>query len=258
MTQLRVALFQTDPIWQIPEKNMQRLAQQMQQVGDCDLMVLPEMFTAGFGSDAKQFAEECHGPTYQWLKAQAAKHSCAICGSFSVHVENGVANRLVWCHADGNTHHYDKRHLFRMAGEHKRYISGSEKLLLNYCGWRINPQICYDLRFPVWCRNRSDFDLQIFVANWPAARRHAWRTLLQARAIENQAYVIGVNRTGVDGKGLEYSGDSLIVDPMGEIVVDANDKPGVFTATLDLACVQNHREQFPTHLDADKFEIHYD
>ena len=132
-----------------------------------------------------------------------------------------------------------------MAGEHRRYTSGKNKLLVEYQGWRVNPQICYDLRFPVWCRSRNDFDLQIFVANWPGPRRLAWRTLLQARAIENQAYVIGVNRTGTDGKGLHYTGDSLVIAPDGEIILDAGDRAGVFSTELDLNRVREWREAFP-------------
>lgn len=255
MSTLHVALLQTDPQWQAPEHNRQHLAQQLSQLNNCDLIVLPEMFTAGFGSDPKQFSEPPHGTTFQWLQQQANTYRSAICGSYGVDVEHGVANRLVWCEPDGIHHHYDKRHLFRMAGEHTRYVSGDKRLIIPFRQWRINPQVCYDLRFPVWCRNQHDYDLQIFVANWPAARRHAWRTLLQARAIENQAYVIGVNRTGVDGKGLEYSGDSLIVSPQGDIVLDGKDQPGIYTATLDLQRVNAFRESFPAHQDADIFEI---
>lgn len=258
MSTFRVALLQTDPLWQDPEYNRQQIAQQIAQAPGIDLIVLPEMFTAGFGSEPRQFSEPPQGNTFQWLQQQAANTNSAICGSYGVNVTQGVANRFVWCEPDGKHYFYDKRHLFRMAGEHTRYVSGTERLVLQYRDWRINPQICYDLRFPVWCRNQHDYDVQIFVANWPGARRHAWRTLLQARAIENQAYVIGVNRTGVDGKGLEYTGDSLVVSPEGDIVVDAKDKAGLYTTTLDIEHVRSFRERFPAHQDADAFEIRLD
>lgn len=255
MSTLRVALFQTDPIWQDPSANRDLLAKQLNELTPCDLVVLPEMFTAGFGSDPKRFSEPADGETFQWLTRHSETHKTAICGSYGVDVGDKVANRLVWCHPSQQTAFYDKRHLFRMAGEHRRYTSGKNKLLVEYQGWRVNPQICYDLRFPVWCRSRNDFDLQIFVANWPGPRRLAWRTLLQARAIENQAYVIGVNRTGTDGKGLHYTGDSLVIAPDGEIILDAGDRAGVFSTELDLNRVREWREAFPAHLDADDFYI---
>lgn len=255
MTTLRLALVQSDPIWQDPSANRQRLAEQLADLTPTDLVILPEMFTAGFGSDPKRFSEPSDGETRQWLQQLSKQHNIAICGSYGVDVGDKVANRLVWCQPDQQTAFYDKRHLFRMAGEHTRYVSGKDKLLLNYLGWRINPQVCYDLRFPVWCRSRNDFDLQIFVANWPGARRLAWRTLLQARAIENQAYVIGVNRTGTDGKGLHYTGDSLVIAPDGEIVLDAGDRAGVYCTDIDLNRVREWRETFPAHLDADDFSI---
>ncbi len=258
MSQLRVTLLQTDPVWQAPEENRQRLAKQLADVPDCDLIVLPEMFTAGFGSDPKHYSEAPDGETFRWMMDIAAQRQSAICGSYGVDIGDSVGNRLVWCEPDGSHTYYDKRHLFRMAGEHRRYISGRDRLLVNYRGWRINPQVCYDLRFPVWCRNRGDYDLQIFVANWPGTRRHAWRTLLQARAIENQAYVIGVNRTGPDPKGQVYTGDSLVVSPEGDILMDAGDVAGTYSATLDLTALQDCRERFPVHLDADTFEITFD
>jgi len=256
MSKLCVALLQNDPVWQQPTVNRERIATLCSQhASTLDLIVLPEMFSAGFGSDPKLFAEPADGETYQWMQNLAQKLDCAICGSYAVLKGDKAVNRLLWVYPDGNTEHYDKRHLFRMANEHHRYHPGAERVTINYLGWRINLQVCYDLRFPVWCRNQNDFDLQIFVANWPAARRHPWRTLLQARAIENLAYVIGVNRTGTDGKGLLYSGDSMVIAGNGDITLDAQDQAGLFQATLDLEDLYSFRQTFPAHLDADNFTL---
>jgi omega-amidase len=253
---LTVALFQNDPIWQNPELNKELIATHCRaSCNDCDLIVLPEMFTAGFGNDPKQFAESADGPTKDWMISLAQELNLAICGSYAVLLDNKAVNRLLWAFPDGTTTYYDKRHLFRMANEHHRYHSGHDRVTVDYRGWRINLQVCYDLRFPVWCRNKNDFDLQIFVANWPSSRQLAWRTLLQARAIENLAYVIGVNRTGTDGKGLHYSGDSMIVNGQGDIVLDASMTAGIYKATIDLTTLQTFRDSFPAHLDADQFVL---
>lgn len=256
MQQLRVSLVQTDPVWQQPNINLQHIADQCRlKCQNTDLIVLPEMFSAGFGTDPKLFAEPPEGKTYQWMTTLAVELNTAICGSYAVLLGDKSVNRMLWVYPDGTSVHYDKRHLFRMMNEHTRYHSGNERVTIDYLGWRINLQVCYDLRFPVWCRNRNDFDLQLFVANWPNARRHPWRTLLQARAMENLAYVIGVNRTGLDGKGLQYSGDSMVVNPNGDIALDCHATADIYHHTLSMENLLAFREQFPAHLDADDFTL---
>ncbi len=262
LNDLRVTIVQPDSLWQQPEANRRLLAERIRQHQQCqpaDLVVLPEMFTAGFSMNVKEVAEAANGPTLAWMQELAADTGAVICGSYAVDIDPQGAlppvNRMQWVTPDGGHHFYDKRHLFRMGGEHKRYQAGSDKLLVEWKGWRICPLVCYDLRFPVWCRNRDDFDLQIFVANWPAARAYHWRQLLIARAIENQACVIGVNRVGVDGNGLAYSGDSLVVDAQGALQIDAGAEEGLFTTLLSAEALRHYRQRFPAWLDADDFQL---
>ena len=190
-----------------------------------DLIVLPEMFTTGFSMNALANAEEPGGATQQWMQQLAQRHDCAVTGSIAVRADGGVYNRMLFATPHGVTH-YDKRHLFRMAGEDERYLPGIERVIVAWRDWRILLQVCYDLRFPVFSRNREDYDLALYVANWPAPRRHHWRQLLIARAIENLACVVGVNRIGADAKGHEYSGDSLAVAADGKILLDAQSENG--------------------------------
>jgi len=259
MQNLKISLIQTPLDWQQPESNRIRLAGLMAPLaGQTDLVVLPEMFTTGFTMAPDEVAEPMSGPTLAWLKEQAATLGAAVCGSVVIE-DQGYRNRFLFVTPDGTVEHYDKRHLFRMANEHQYYRAGDVRTVIEYKGWRILPQVCYDLRFPVWCRNRDDYDLMLCVANWPSPRRHAWRTLLLARAIENQCYVAGVNRVGEDGKGLEYSGDSLLVDFKGQALLDA---PGgeafVKTGTLNAEDLQQFRHNFPAWQDADAFGIFSD
>jgi predicted amidohydrolase len=255
---LRVALAQCPLRWEDASGNRTDFAALLAPlVGKVDLVVLPEMFTTGFTMQPAALAEPPEGDTAQWLRGQARALDAAITGSV-VCVEGGRHyNRLLWCTPDGATRHYDKRHLFRMAGEHERYTPGSDGLVVSWRGARIAPLVCYDLRFPVFSRRRPgyDYDVLVYVANWPAPRREAWRALLVARAIENQCYVIGVNRIGTDGKGLEYSGDSLVADPRGRLLADPGAEPGLAFATLDLAALRDFRDRFPAHLDADRFTL---
>ncbi|MET0290893.1 MAG: amidohydrolase [Steroidobacteraceae bacterium] len=222
-----------------------------------DLIVLPEMFTSGFTMTPAEVAEEPGGETERWLLAQARRWNSAITGSHVCRVDDRYYNRLLWVTPDGAIAHYDKRHLFRMAGEHERYAAGDGLRVVEWRGLRFALQVCYDLRFPVWSRRRPgyDYDALVYVANWPSPRRSAWRALLIARAIENQACVLGVNRIGTDAKGLDYSGDSLAVDPRGNLLVDAAAADGLHLATLDAAAVHEFRERFPAHLDADRFTL---
>jgi predicted amidohydrolase len=255
MRNLNVGLIQCQLAWERPDDNRDQLGKLLARCEKpCDLIVLPEMFTTGFSMNALANAETPGGPTEQWLLAKARELDCALTGSIAVQADGGVYNRMLFATPDG-VQHYDKRHLFRMAGEHKRYQPGAERVIVAWRDWRINLQVCYDLRFPVFCRNREDYDLMLFVANWPAKRRLHWRQLLIARAIENQACVVGVNRVGSDANGLTYSGDSLAVAGDGEILLDLEGREETARVTLDGAALQTYRESFPCHLDADGFTL---
>ncbi len=265
MSDLRVTLVQCDLRWEDPEANCRMLEETLGDLGqaDTDLIVLPEMFATGFTMNSREMAEPmAESRSVAWLKEQAHRRGCVVTGSVAV-VENGdYFNRLVWARPDGSLATYDKRHLFRMAGEHERYAGGTARLIVDLKGWRICPQVCYDLRFPVWLRNRwsqeaqrFDYDLLVFVANWPAPRRHAWSTLLRARAIENLGYCIGVNRVGTDGNDLPYAGDSIALDFLGQPLVELGAQEQVVTVTLDPAALAAHRERFPAWMDADAFTL---
>ena len=264
MNDLRISLVQGDTRWHDPAANREHYAALLAPLaGHTDLVVLPETFTSGFSNDAIFRAEGMDGPSVAWMREQARLLDAAVTGSVQLRVGEDVFNRLLWATPDGELRHYDKRHLFRYAGEHQRYAAGSERLCVEWKGWRINPQVCYDLRFPVFCRNRfdverqgqMDFDLQIFVANWPSARAHAWRTLARARAIENLCYVAVVNRVGEDGNGLHYSGDSAVIDFLGQAQVEIREREQVVTSSISAAALAAHRKQFPAMLDADAFEL---
>ncbi|MFT4198097.1 MAG: amidohydrolase [Pseudoxanthomonas sp.] len=262
--QLRLALVQGATRWHDPAANRDYYGELVAPLaGAVDLVVLPETFTSGFSNDAIERAEGMDGPTVAWLRAQAAALDAAVTGSVQLRTPQGVFNRLLWATPDGGLQWYDKRHLFRYAGEHERYAPGRERLTVEWKGWRINPQVCYDLRFPVFCRNRYDverpgqldFDLQLFVANWPAPRAYPWKTLLRARAIENLCYVAAVNRVGRDGNGLDYAGDSALIDFLGQALAEAGPEQGVTLATASAAALAAHREHFPAMLDADRFSL---
>lgn len=263
-TDLRVSLVQGDTLWHAPDANraMYR-AQALPLKGLTDLVVLPETFTSGFSNEAIAEAEGMDGPTIPWMRALATELDAAVTGSVQINDHGRVYNRMLFVEPDGHLRHYDKRHLFRMAREHERYAPGRERISFDYRGWRICPLVCYDLRFPVFCRNRHghdtpggfDYDLLLFVANWPAPRRHAWRSLLVARAIENLACVVGVNRVGTDGNEVPYAGDSMAIDHLGRTVLDLGERPLVATASFSGADLAAHRERFPAQLDADRFEL---
>jgi predicted amidohydrolase len=234
--------------------------------GQTDLVLLPETFTSGFSNEAIHQAETMDGATIAWLQQQAKALDAAITGSVQLRVGEGatakVYNRLLFVTPDGGVRHYDKRHLFRYAGEHERYAAGSERLLVEWRGWRICPLVCYDLRFPVYLRNgydraaaRFDYDLVLFVANWPSARRYAWSTLLRARAIENLSYCVGLNRVGTDGNGLHYAGDSVVLDFLGAPLAELGAQEQVVTVQLDPTALALHRERFPAWMDADAFDL---
>jgi predicted amidohydrolase len=253
---LRVTIIQCDLAWQDPATNRARLAGHFRGLlGRTDLVVLPEMFPTGFSMDAEALAEDMDGPTVGWLREEAAALGCAITGSLIVRDGGYCYNRLVWARPDGSLAYYDKRHLFRMAGEHEHFAAGSRRLVVDLKGWRICPMVCYDLRFPVWSRSRGDYDALLYVANWPARRRLAWQSLLRARAIENLACVVGVNRIGRDGNGVTYAGDSVVLDHLGQPLGSEGDGDRVETAVLDLESLQAWRRSFPAHLDADDFDL---
>lgn len=225
--------------------------------GQTELVVLPEMFTSGFTMQPEGMNENRESETLKWISNLAQECRCAITGSIAYHHDQGhFTNRMLFARHDGTVEHYDKRHMFRMAGEHERYQPGHKRVVVNYMDWKILLTVCYDLRFPVFCRNRNDYDLMLCVANWPAARRQPWRQLLQARAVENLAYVASVNRVGADGNGVEYSGDSMLVDYKGNTLIDR--EPGkIFVETQQLGAEALHefRTKFPAWMDADEFEL---
>jgi omega-amidase len=255
MQNLAVTLIQCELAWEQPEDNRRQIGAIIDSLtGTTDLIVLPEMFTTGFSMNALANAEEPGGATEQWLLSIARRHDCAVTGSIAVREGDGVYNRMLFATPAG-MQHYDKRHLFRMLGEHMRYLSGEQRVIVQWRDWRINLQVCYDLRFPVFSRNRDDYDVLLYVANWPSQRRHHWRQLLLARAIENSACVVGVNRIGSDAKGLHYSGDSLAITADGKILLDALNENGAAQVVLDSAALQQYREEFPCQLDADRFQL---
>ena len=219
-----------------------------------DLIILPEMFSTGFSMDSKTLAESVHGLTVAWMKQKAREKNAVICGSVIISDHDKFYNRLVWMTPEGEYHTYDKRHLFRMGEEEKNYSRGKKKLIVQLKGWNICPMVCYDLRFPVWSSNKNlEYDLLLYVANWPDRRSYAWKNLLIGRAIENQSYVIGLNRVGEDGKGVEHSGYSCVVDFMGQPDYLPPNKTNIKSFTLDYNALQEFRINFPAHLDADDF-----
>jgi omega-amidase len=255
MQDLTATLVQCELAWENPQDNRDLLGEKIAKLQEAtDLIVLPEMFTTGFSMNALENAETPGGTTEQWMRDLATANNCAITGSIAVKEGADVYNRMLFVTPDG-VDYYDKRHLFRMAGEDKRYKPGAKRVIVPWRGWRISLQVCYDLRFPVFARNIGDFDLQLYVANWPAKRSHHWRQLLAARAIENQACVIGVNRIGSDANGLDYSGDSLAIAADGEVLADLQNHDQATQLSLSAHTLENYRTKFPCHLDADDFRI---
>ena len=257
MNKLNLTLFQSDLIWEDTKANIKAIESRFELLpNDTDIIILPEMFTTGFSMEPLHIAEEWPGETIGWMKDTAIQKQCVICGSIMVMVRNEFLNRFVWVDELGNVEYYDKRHLFQMGGEHEVFKAGKKQKIINYKGWRIAPFVCYDLRFPVWSRNRDNYDLAIYVANWPAARSQVWEKLLMARAIENQCYVAGVNRVGTDGRDLFYDGNSLMINPRGEIISNfTKGKDEMLTFQIDLDELKDFRKKFPVFDDADDFEI---
>ena len=277
MSPLTFTLIQTQLHWEDKKANLAMLEEKINSITEkMEVVVLPEMFSTGFSMKPEVLAETMEGPTMEWMKRIAAEKKIVLTGSLIV-AEPGISgqaagpgyyNRLIWMLPNKQYGIYDKRHRFAYAGEDKHYSAGSKRLIASVKGWKINLLVCYDLRFPVWARQSPlsagsvdgsemapEYDVLIYVANWPERRSHAWKTLLQARAIENQCYVIGVNRVGKDGNDINYSGDSMVIDPLGEVLYTKKDEEDVFTIILDKTHLQTVREKFPFLKDADTFQI---
>jgi predicted amidohydrolase len=255
MQNLSVTLIQDDLAWEDPEANRRHFAALLERERPAtDLIVLPEMFTTGFSMTAGALAEAPGGPTEHWMRDLARQFDCAVCGSLVVRDGGDVFNRFLLVTTEGSTH-YDKRHLFRMAGEAESYAPGERRVVATWRDWRIKLEVCYDLRFPVFARNRGDYDLLLNVASWPAPRVAHWQALLRARAIENQACVIGVNRTGRDGNDVDYPGSSLAFDAQGECLADLGSGPACATVVLEGDALEDYRKRFPFLRDADAFTL---
>ena len=252
MSDLTLTLVQSELVWEHRKVNLERFEEHLQPLaGTTDLVILPEMFSTGFTMSAAPLAETMQGPTLKWMQDQAQQLAADLAGSAIIRQDGHLYNRLLWVKPDGQFFTYDKKHLFRMSGEHKVYTAGRDRLTVSLKGWRVRPFICYDLRFPVWCRNRHlSYDLAVYVANWPSTRALHWCTLLKARAIENQCYVVGVNRVGTDGNGLAYRGDSTVIDPRGAVRYQCEEREDVFTITLSREDLDVYREAFPAWKDA--------
>ena len=266
MIDLKVTTIQSDLHWENVTLNLKMFTEKMASISDeTDVIILPEMFNTGFSMDSEKLAESMEGETVVWMKTQAKKYNAVIVGSLIVKENDNYYNRLVWVQPNGKTSTYDKRHLFRMAGEHNHFTAGAKRVIIEYKGWRICPLVCYDLRFPVWSRNselkesstcHSVYDVLIYIANWPQVRKAPWSKLLEARAIENQCYVVGVNRVGVDGTEKSYSGNSVIINPKGEVISDIPENENyISTESLSLDKLNDFRQAFPVGMDGDDFEI---
>jgi predicted amidohydrolase len=253
MRDLTVTLIQTVLHWEDIDANLAMFTRKIDTVDPAtDLIVLPEMFTTGFSMQADTLAQRMDGSAVAWLRRTATQKATAIVGSMIIEAHGNFYNRLVWAGPDEQLFIYDKKHLFRFAGEEKVYTSGSRLLTVEIDGWKIRPFICYDLRFPAWTRNIGpSYDVALFVANWPEKRSLHWRTLLRARAIENQCYVIGLNRVGKDGRDFDHSGDSAVVDATGQILFEKSHAEVIHTATLSYRHLQASRQTFPAWMDAD-------
>ncbi|TAD97415.1 MAG: amidohydrolase [Bacteroidetes bacterium] len=254
---LKISIIQSELHWQNPSANLAMFEEKIWQIKESDLIVLPEMFTTGFSMNAEQFAEHPQTNTFRWLKQQAAQSQAVITGSYMIKENGKFYNRLFWVKPNGEFEQYDKRHLFRMAKEDQIYAEGTKLLITELKGWRICPLICYDLRFPVWSRNSKDFkyDCLIYVANFPEARMYAWNTLLRARAIENLSYCVGVNRVGLDGNEVAYSGESAVLNFRGEELFYNKNESVIQTIHLNYQDLQEFRAKFPANLDADDFSL---
>lgn len=253
---MKTVLIQTDIIWENPSENRRVLEDKINTITDkIDLIILPEMFTSGFTMNPNLVVETMDGATISWLQNIAKSKNCAITGSLVITENGDFYNRMVFVFPDGKVQHYDKRHLFTLAGEDGIYTSGNEKVIINYSDWKICLQVCYDLRFPVFSRNTENYDLLIYVASWPKVRTNAWDILLKARAVENLSYTIGVNRIGTDNNNFEYIGHSQIIDELGNFIIAPTEKEGVFIANLDKNKMLETRNKLNFLNDKDNFNL---
>ena len=275
MAPLTITTLQTNLVWENKIANLDYLGKKINGLQEkTEIVVLPEMFSTGFCVHPQLFAETMEGETLQWMKEISADNKIILTGSLIIKENDQYYNRLIWMLPNGEFGYYDKRHLFGFAEEDKHYTAGNKRLIASVKGWKINLQICYDLRFPVWARNRitpidpsraeelqastdtrPEFDVLLYVANWPERRSHAWKTLLCARAIENQCYVVGVNRVGMDGNNVSHSGNSLVIDPLGEVLYHMADEEDIFTITLQKEWLNDIRRKYPFWKDADEFNF---
>jgi predicted amidohydrolase len=264
MSTIKISLIQANLSWENKVENLRAFEQKINALkGATNIVVLPEMFSTGFSMQPEKLAETMDGETLLWMKNLSASNRLIITGSLIIKEGEDYYNRLIWMLPNGDFGYYDKRHLFGFAGEDQHYSFGEKRLIASVNGWKINLQICYDLRFPVWARQNPmarrgeepEYDVLIYVANWPERRSHAWKTLLQARAIENQSYVVGVNRVGEDGNGINHSGDSCVIDPFGESLYSKSGEEDVYTIELNKETLQSCREKLSFLKDADGFTI---
>lgn len=268
MSSLLVTTIQTNLVWEDKAANLQQLEEKINAIEErTEIVVLPEMFSTGFTMQPQLFAESMEGETIEWMRNIAAEKRIVLTGSIIIEENQRYYNRLIWMLPNGDLGFYNKRHLFAYAGEQQHYTAGNKRLIASVKGWKINLQVCYDLRFPVWSRNTitepastsqpglPEYDVLIFVANWPERRNHAWKTLLCARAIENQCYVVGVNRIGRDGNNINHSGNSLVIDPLGEVLYHHADEEDIFTIALEKERLDEVRTKFPFWKDGDSFII---
>ena len=261
MSTLTITTIQSNLIWEEKSANLRLLEQKIIGIEEkTEIVVLPEMFSTGFSMKPEMLAETMDGETVEWMKRVSRENSIVLTGSIMIKEDGNYFNRLIWMLPNGQYGHYDKRHLFAFGEEDKHYSPGSKRLIASVKGWKINLLVCYDLRFPVWARQKkseagAEYDVLIYVANWPERRSHAWKTLLCARAIENQCYVVGVNRVGTDAKNILYSGNSLVIDPLGQVLYHMADEEDVKTITLQKEMLEDVRSKFPFWKDADSFNI---
>ena len=255
MNAINIALVQADLVWEQADLNRKQLEGYIQAAQPGDIVVLPEMFTTGFSMRSSDLAETTQGDTLQWMALQASALQVVLCGSLIISDQGQFYNRFIWMPPDGEMRFYDKRHLFRMSTENDHYSAGTDRLLIDYQGNHICPLVCYDLRFPVYSRNNQAYDLAIYVANWPAVRRQHWITLLKARAIENQCFIVGVKRIGTDGNQVDYCGDSMVIGYQGDTLIDMREAPGLQRISLSFADLATYRSDFPAWKDSDSFTL---
>jgi predicted amidohydrolase len=262
MQNLKISVIQSDLVWENPAENLKNFNKKISEIKETsDIILLPEMFNTGFTMNVNDFSEDETGSTIKWMKSTAFGKKCAVGGSIIFNKNNKHYNRFYWVDKDGELRHYDKKHLFRFAKENECFQQGNNTVIIDHEGWKIKPMVCYDLRFPVWARNKYkngkfEYDVLIYVANWPEKRKHHWKTLLMARAIENMCYVIGINRIGVDGKGNSYSGNSVVISPKGDRIAELkNSEEETVTVELSYKDLVQYREKFNVASDWDDFRL---